>query len=172
MGFFDQASRKFAEVQKKTGDTIAVYKIQGQIKNIEDDIQKLYASIGEICYKACRAGKTPEGLETIYGNIDAMNADIKRLNSEIDTLNGLIRCPECDGPVNIGVKFCPNCGSKIPEELIPKIETCPVCGNVRGDGDRFCEKCGHQYDQSENTEIPEEKNNEDTAAEDNDTDAE
>ena len=29
MGFFDQASRKFAEVQKKTGDTIAVYKIQG-----------------------------------------------------------------------------------------------------------------------------------------------
>ena len=160
MGFLDQASRKFAEVQKKTGDTIAVYKIQGQIKKIEEDIQKLYASVGEISYKSHKAGKSAEGLETIYGNIDAMNAEIERLNGEIDTLNGIIRCPECSGPVNIGVKFCPNCGNKIPEELIPKIETCPVCGNVRGEGDRFCEKCGHQYAQPENEENTEEETSE------------
>ena len=63
MGFFDQASKKFAAVQKKTGDTIAVYKLQSQIKNAEEDVQRIYAAIGEICYAAHKTGKAPEDLE-------------------------------------------------------------------------------------------------------------
>jgi len=145
MGFFDQASKKFAEVQRKTGDTIAVYKLQSQIKNIDEDIQRLYTSIGEICYMAHKTGKEPEGIAAIYENIDRMNEEKAELNANIDTLNGIVRCPGCGGAVNFGVKFCPNCGFKIPEELLPQFETCPNCGNVRGEGDRFCEKCGHQY---------------------------
>jgi len=89
MGFFDQASKKFAEVQRKTGDTIAVYKLQSQIKNIDEDIQRLYTSIGEICYMAHKTGKEPEGIAAIYENIDRMNEEKAELNANIDTLNGI-----------------------------------------------------------------------------------
>ena len=149
MGFSDQASRKFAEVQRKTGDTITVYKLQSQIKNIDEDIRRLYASIGEICYIAHKSGKEPEGLNAIYENLNRMNEEKAEINANIDSLNGIVRCPDCGGAVNYGVKFCPNCGRKIPDELLPQVETCPKCGNVRGEGDRFCEKCGHQYPNNE-----------------------
>ncbi|MBQ4088510.1 MAG: zinc ribbon domain-containing protein [Clostridia bacterium] len=155
MGFFDQASKKFAEVQKKTGDTIAVYKLQSQIKNIEEEIQQIYATIGEVCYAAHKSGKSPEGLDSLFENIDSMKASIAELNDDIDRLNQIVRCPDCGGPVDLGVKFCPNCGCKIPEELLPKIETCPNCGNIRGEGDRFCEKCGHMYGAEVPAEQPE-----------------
>lgn len=145
MGFFDQASKKFAEVQRKTGDTIAVYKLQSQIKNIDEDIQRLYTSIGEICYTAHKNGSEPEGLAAIYENIDRMNEEKAEINANIDALNGIVRCPGCGGTVSFGVKFCPNCGFRIPEEMLPQVETCPNCGNVRGEGDKFCEKCGYQY---------------------------
>lgn len=145
MGFFDQASKKFAAVQKKTGDTIAVYKLQSQIKNAEEDVQRIYAAIGEICYAAHKTGKAPEGLESLFENIDRMNASISELRDEIDMLNNIVRCPNCDGSVEIGVKFCSKCGFKMPEELLPQVETCPNCGNVRGEGDRFCENCGHPF---------------------------
>jgi len=49
-------------------------------------------------------------------------------------------CPNCHAEVAAGVKFCPNCGSKM--EAAPAQVTCPNCGAVVPAGSRFCPECG------------------------------
>ena len=143
MGFFDQAGKKFTAVQKKAGDSISVRKLQTQIKSVESEIGRMYAAIGERCYKAHKDGATPEGLDIFYANINTLNAKIAEINEQIDQLNNVVRCESCNAAVDRGVRFCPNCGARMP---VPEVETCPACGAVRCDNARFCESCGHCFE--------------------------
>ena len=122
MGFLDQAGKKFALVQKKTGDTITAYKLQAQIKNKEAEIRHIYASFGEICYNAHLACKSPEGLDALYDEIDRKNAEIAELQSTLNTLKGVRCCPECAADVDLDARFCPNCGSMMNNESVETTE--------------------------------------------------
>ena len=44
----------------------------------------------------------------------------------------------CGEELPEGQKFCPNCGTAVPQ---PKI-TCPGCGKEYEPGTRFCMECG------------------------------
>lgn len=143
MGFFDQAGKKLSAVQKKAGDSISVRKLQAQIKSVESEIGRMYAAIGEKCYKAHAEGVNPEGLDIFYVNIATLNAKIVEINEDIDRLNNVVRCKTCNAAVERGVRFCPNCGAQMPA---PEVETCPDCGAVRCDNARFCESCGHRFE--------------------------
>lgn len=143
MGFFDQAGKKISAVQKKAGDSISARKLQAQIKNVESEIGRMYAAIGEKCYKAHAEGANPEGLDIFYANITTLNAKIADIKEELDRLNNVIRCESCNAAVERGVRFCPNCGARMPA---PEVETCPDCGAVRADNARFCESCGHRFE--------------------------
>ena len=143
MGFFDQAGKKFTAVQKKAGDSISVRKLQTQMKSVESEIGRMYAAIGERCYKAHKDGATPEGLDIFYANINTLNAKIAEINAEIDQLNNVVRCESCSAAVQRGMRFCPNCGAQMP---VPEVETCPDCGAVRCDNAHFCESCGHCFE--------------------------
>lgn len=145
MEFFNKASKKFAQVQKKTGDSITAYKLQGQIKNIQADICQLYTEIGEACYKAHKAGAPAEGLADKFAAISTFEDTIAQLSAEIDRLNNIMRCPGCASTVEYGVRFCPNCGSRMPEPPVPQVECCPECGTERDGDARFCENCGHCF---------------------------
>ena len=46
-------------------------------------------------------------------------------------------CPTCGRAVGDGVKFCPGCGSKMPQGNV-----CPVCGRENREGAAFCSACG------------------------------
>lgn len=46
-------------------------------------------------------------------------------------------CPVCGRAVGDGVKFCPGCGSKMPQKHV-----CPVCGRENRAGAAFCSACG------------------------------
>ena len=46
-------------------------------------------------------------------------------------------CPVCGRAVGDGVKFCPGCGSKMPQRHV-----CPVCGRENRAGAAFCSACG------------------------------
>lgn len=46
-------------------------------------------------------------------------------------------CPVCGRAVGDGVKFCPGCGSKMPQRHV-----CPVCGRENREGAAFCSACG------------------------------
>ncbi|MFR7478069.1 MAG: zinc-ribbon domain-containing protein [Acutalibacteraceae bacterium] len=46
-------------------------------------------------------------------------------------------CPTCGRTVGDNVKFCPGCGSKMPQGNV-----CPVCGRENREGAAFCSACG------------------------------
>lgn len=46
-------------------------------------------------------------------------------------------CPNCNSEVKDGMRFCPKCGTEIPQ-----IRYCSECGTELKDGMRFCPKCG------------------------------
>ena len=51
-------------------------------------------------------------------------------------------CPNCHGKVK--GKFCPECGTKKPEEKAKKF--CSNCGKEVSEGARFCPECGNKID--------------------------
>ena len=44
-------------------------------------------------------------------------------------------CPQYHASVQVGAKFCSNCGTKL-------IQVCPGCGKVVAPGSKFCSECG------------------------------
>ena len=48
-----------------------------------------------------------------------------------------MNCPNCNTAVKDGMRFCPKCGSEIPQTRI-----CPDCGTEIKEGQEFCSKCG------------------------------
>ena len=46
-------------------------------------------------------------------------------------------CSACHCQLEKGVKFCPNCGAKVPQQKF-----CPNCGKPAVQGSKFCQECG------------------------------
>lgn len=46
-------------------------------------------------------------------------------------------CPTCGRTVGDNVKFCPGCGSQMPQGNV-----CPACGRENREGMAFCRYCG------------------------------
>jgi tetratricopeptide (TPR) repeat protein/RNA polymerase subunit RPABC4/transcription elongation factor Spt4 len=51
-----------------------------------------------------------------------------------------IPCPSCGASIAAGSKFCPECGTKIPEN--PTAKFCGNCGVKLPPGVKFCPECG------------------------------
>ena len=47
------------------------------------------------------------------------------------------QCPECEGDLVPGAKFCPECGAAIPQE-----QKCPSCGAKLDPRFKYCPECG------------------------------
>lgn len=113
MGFFDQSGKNFASGQNKVGVSLSARRLRAQIKTIEAEIGRMYTAIGMKCYKAHTEGAQPEGLDIFYANIASLSANIAEINAEIDRLNNVVRCKACNAAVSCGVRFCPNCGTRM-----------------------------------------------------------
>ncbi len=65
------------------------------------------------------------------------------------------KCEQCETQNPEGMKFCGNCGSKLPEapaepEPEPVVAgLCANCGTQNPEGNRFCSNCGQSLTQSE-----------------------
>ena len=51
-------------------------------------------------------------------------------------------CPNCSRPTTADKKFCPDCGSKLPEQTVAQGAVCPNCGKQNAIGTKFCQDCG------------------------------
>jgi hypothetical protein len=46
-----------------------------------------------------------------------------------------VQCPSCNANVQVGSKFCGQCGTALPS-------ACPSCGNANPAQNKFCSECG------------------------------
>ena len=153
MSIFDKASRRLTDtvnlVQKKTTDTIALKKLETQIKTLQGEIDTLCTAIGKRVY-AARMNNSQPSLDDLLEGIDALNKHIADIKEEIDNLNSVTRCENCGEELDEGMRFCPRCGFKVPENTqAEKEDVCPACGAPRTTDARFCDKCGHDYTSSD-----------------------
>ena len=51
-------------------------------------------------------------------------------------------CPNCNKPTTADKKFCPECGTKLPEQTVAQGTVCPNCGKQNAIGTKFCQDCG------------------------------
>ncbi|MBO4934616.1 MAG: zinc ribbon domain-containing protein [Clostridia bacterium] len=51
-------------------------------------------------------------------------------------------CPSCGTGCSLEMKFCTNCGAKLPELAVGAGFYCPNCGKQNGDDAKFCVGCG------------------------------
>ena len=51
-------------------------------------------------------------------------------------------CPACGTPANAEIKFCADCGAKLPSETVGQGAVCSSCGKQNVIGTKFCADCG------------------------------
>ena len=51
-------------------------------------------------------------------------------------------CPNCNKPTTADKKFCPGCGTQLPEQTVAQGAVCPSCGKQNVIGTKFCQDCG------------------------------
>ena len=61
----------------------------------------------------------------------------------------MAKCPQCGNVVESGMKFCGECGIKIPES-----KKCPQCGGEFPMETKFCGECGHKFSRDVTSFVP------------------
>lgn len=58
---------------------------------------------------------------------------------------GFVVCPGCGAEMPVNVNFCPNCGAKKTDGVLPlhNSKPCPKCGEAMPHRARFCPNCGY-----------------------------
>ena len=51
-------------------------------------------------------------------------------------------CPNCNKPTTADKKFCPECGTQLPEQTVAQGTVCTSCGKQNVIGTKFCQDCG------------------------------
>lgn len=135
MDFFKKVSDG---VSQKATDVSATMRLNSQIKNDEEEMNKTLKSLGELYYNNAKQG-TDGDYTAMIARIDELKADITACKEQLIDLKGMIQCPKCGAELEKGARFCVQCGYELP---VPVKKVCAGCGAELADGVKFCTKCG------------------------------
>lgn len=81
--------------------------------------------------------QTASGLEGAFSNLErSMQSYANQMTKDLKV------CPACGQPTSAEKKFCPGCGTKLPEQALGQSAVCPACGKQNGVGQKFYADCG------------------------------
>jgi predicted nucleic acid-binding Zn ribbon protein len=149
-GSIDKGIRAVSSKGKELYETT---KLRGQIKDVEDTIQNRFNGMGKKVYGMLTKGSlNEEELKADYGEITDLYKKITELEENIkqveleslQTRQGVdvFICPKCSAPNKSGDRFCSDCGSALPAEVVTEGKNCPTCGSSIKEGAKFCTRCG------------------------------
>lgn len=117
MSFKDMLSKKTAQAKKgiqKAADSVKLYSERNRLEN---ELADLFDALGRIRYSELAGGtETPEETAALVNNITELNAELDKIEAELDNINNVKHCPKCESVISDQASFCPYCGAKLEEE--------------------------------------------------------
>lgn len=166
MAFFNDLGKKVSQMGQitiqKTKDYADIAKINSGISDEEKRIENLYKQIGKQYVETHKTDFEPEYAEMI-GQLEEARVRIEELKNQIQSIKGVVRCPNCGAEVVNNSLFCSSCGTKIEykqeenkeEATEPQAETvetapakkfCGKCGTEIEADAEFCPSCGEKVE--------------------------
>lgn len=146
--FFDKIKKTAENVSKSTSNQLQTAKLKLRIDSMEKNKAKVLTQLGEVIYNQYKDGAEFQNCQEIMNSIDSYEEDIRKIQEEIEELNAVNKCSNCEKEIEEGTKFCPFCGT---EQVIPQQEqenneentvVCPNCNTELSKDAKFCNKCG------------------------------
>ncbi len=121
---FNDLTQKFTEKVKKIGKDTAeevqklnkIRQLNGKVSDAKKQIENIYSEIGKKFYELHK-DYIPEGFEELIQTINERQNEIEQLKEQLREVKGVVLCPGCNMEVSGDERFCPNCGSKMPEPV-------------------------------------------------------
>ncbi len=121
---FNDLTQKFTEKVKKLGKDTAdevqklnkIRQLNGKVNDAKKQIENVYSEIGKKFYELHK-DYIPEGFEELIKTINEKAAEIEELKGQLRDVKGVVLCTSCNMEVSGDERFCPNCGSKMPEPV-------------------------------------------------------
>lgn len=105
-----------------------ISRVNREISKHLEDINRKYTEIGRIVKLNCLDQVKNDDVRRLAGEIDGLLADLKKLQEELNVINGIKICPNCNAKIDINVAFCPSCGTKqaVMQQAAPAQPAVPV----------------------------------------------
>ncbi|MFC5652914.1 zinc ribbon domain-containing protein [Paenibacillus solisilvae] len=156
MSFLDKLKQGASEAAKKAQQTVEITKLKSQISGKEKDQEKLFLQIGAALYRSHQAGNVADSEQEVMGccqQLDEIQADIQLIEERIKMIRFEKTCT-CGKVVALDTKFCPDCGTQLPQEPRPdttigEIQViCSKCGMENELNTKYCYSCGTENSSS------------------------
>ena len=131
MGFLERAIRR--------GVSDAVGKAIGKAiePTVTDLTNKAANAIDQAAQNSEQQVARSSGLEGAMANLERSVQDYSA-----EAAKNMKVCPNCNKPTTADKKFCPECGTQLPEQTVAQGAVCPSCGKQNVIGTKFCQDCG------------------------------
>ena len=131
MGFLERAIRRgvSAAVGKAIGKAIE--------PTVTDLTNKAANAIDQAAQNTEQQVARSSGLEGAMANLER---SVQGYATE--AAKNMKVCPNCNKPTTADKKFCPDCGTQLPEQTVAQGAVCPSCGKQNAIGTKFCQDCG------------------------------
>ena len=120
MAFFDKLSETLTnaskDVSQKAKDLSGVAKLTMDIHTKEDQVQKMYAQIGELYFEEHNNDETAAYQQ--MAQIKETLSVIEDMKKELSELKGVKICPRCGKEIDKEDTYCKSCGAKLEDEEI------------------------------------------------------
>ncbi len=107
-------------VTQKAAEAAELSKMNGQLSDINQEIERLYGQVGKAYYTARGSKESFETADAFCERIDSLLAEHSQLQRAIDKKRNRNRCANCGATLAANAKFCVECGTKVeqpePEE--------------------------------------------------------
>ncbi len=113
-------TQKVKQLSKDTAEEVQklnrIRQLNGKVNDARKQIEQIYSEIGKKFYELHK-DSAPEGFEELVRTISDRTVEIGQLKEQLREVKGVVLCENCNTEVSADERFCPNCGSKMPEPV-------------------------------------------------------
>ena len=129
MDFFNGIGKKVNQVvrsvSEKSNTSNGTARVQRELSELNAKCEGLFGELGKACFAAQSGEGDSNAVQAVIDRINEVKQRIEAAKEELDSLNGVRRCPECGAVLPREAHFCLNCGARQPEPPQPEPEPEP-----------------------------------------------